>query len=69
MPRVSRPRRKYNGEFALYRGDEFIDIGTKKELAKLLGIKTSTLYRFLTPSYAKRQENCYDKRYFVVALD
>ena len=30
-------------EYALYRGDDFVDIGTKRELGKRYGIPLSTL--------------------------
>lgn len=30
-------------EYALYKGEKLLGIGTKKELAKMLGIKTSTI--------------------------
>jgi hypothetical protein len=40
--------------FAMYRGDELIDVGTKKELAKRHGVKPSTIGFRATPSYRKR---------------
>lgn len=42
-------------EYAYYnRKDEFVDIGTKKELAELTGVKTSTIEFYLSPTYRKR---------------
>lgn len=45
------------GEFALYKGDDFITSGTIKELAKFKGVKEKTIKFYLTPSYKKRIEN------------
>ncbi len=43
-------------EYALYRGDEFVDLGTIKQLAKSRGIKESSLRFYCTASYLKRLE-------------
>lgn len=43
--------------YAAYKGDEFIDLGTKKELAKKLNIKPSSIHFYTTPTYRKRREN------------
>ncbi|MGL4774513.1 MAG: hypothetical protein ACRC2K_13210 [Clostridium sp.] len=43
-------------EYAFYRGDEFVDIGTYKELSKKLGIKIETLQFYATSTYRKRME-------------
>ena len=40
--------------YAVYKGDEFIDLGTKKELAKKLNIKPRSIGFMTTPSYKKR---------------
>lgn len=40
--------------FALYRGDEFVDLGTKKELAKRMGVSVSTITFLASPANAKR---------------
>ena len=40
--------------FALYRGDEFVDVGTAEEIAKRLGCKPDTIRFYATPSYQKR---------------
>lgn len=44
-------REKY---YALYRGEKFLGIGTKKELAELLGVKVETISFYGTPAYKKR---------------
>jgi len=43
-------------EFAIYRGDNLLVIGTEKECADLLGIDIQTLRFYRTPSYEKRIE-------------
>lgn len=40
--------------YAVYKGDEFIDLGTKKELAKKLNLKPSSVHFLSTPTYRKR---------------
>ena len=40
--------------YAVYKGDEFIDLGTKNELAKKLNIKPKSIGFMTTPSYKKR---------------
>lgn len=40
--------------FALYRGDQFIDLGTIEYLANLLGVKERTIKFYSTPTYQKR---------------
>ena len=41
-------------EYALYKGDKLLAMGTKKEIAKQLGVKPSTIKFYTHPSYAKR---------------
>ncbi len=43
-----------NKIYALYKGDKFIDLGTKEYLANLLQVKTKTIYFYSTPTYLKR---------------
>ena len=45
---------KLQKEYALYYGDKFIDLGTKKYLANLLGIKEKSISFYMTPTYQKR---------------
>ena len=44
-------------EYALYQGDEFIEIGTLEKLARLLNIKERTAYFYTTRAYKKRLKN------------
>lgn len=41
-------------EFALYKGEELIAMGTKKEIAEQLGVSASTIGYYGTPVYARR---------------
>lgn len=54
--------------YAVYKGDEFIDLGTKKELAKKLNIKLSSMKFLITPTYRKRIKNKNDSL-IVIKID
>ena len=41
-------------EYALYKGDEFIDLGTIEELAERMGVTPNTIKYYQTPIYKKR---------------
>lgn len=41
-------------DYALYKGDEFIDLGTIEEMSKRLGIAKNTLRFYSTTAYYKR---------------
>ncbi len=43
--------------YAIYKGDKFIDMGTKKELAKILNVKPETIGFLASPSQLKRLKN------------
>lgn len=53
--------------YALYRGEKFLAIGTKKELAELLNVKVETVSSYATPSYKKRINEAKSRR--VVLID
>lgn len=53
--------------YALYRGEKFLGIGTKKELAELLGVKVETISFYSTPAYKKRTNQ--DKARRLVRID
>jgi hypothetical protein len=44
-------------EYAVYKGDEFIALGTLEELSKLLNVKMESLRWLSTPSAIKRSQN------------
>lgn len=54
--------------YAVYRGDQFIDIGTLEELATRLNKKSRTLYFYSTPTYHKRIKNS-DKSLVLFKID
>lgn len=41
-------------EYALYKGDNFIDLGTMSYLSKITGLKSNTLHYLGCPAYMKR---------------
>lgn len=43
--------------YALYKGDEFLFVGTKKECAEFLGVTERTISYFLTPHRLKLLKN------------
>ncbi len=48
--------------YVLYRGEKFIAIGTKKELAELLNVKVETISFYATPAYKKRINEAKSRR-------
>ncbi|MBR4178049.1 MAG: hypothetical protein IKR57_01715 [Bacilli bacterium] len=42
--------------YALYHGDNFIDMGTKEYLSKLLGVSEKTILFYSSPTYLKRTD-------------
>jgi len=54
--------------FALYRGDEFVDVGTAEEIAKRLGCKPDTIRFYATPSYQARLKDR-DKRLIAIRIE
>lgn len=41
-------------EYALYKGEELIAMGTEREIAEQLGVSPSTIGYYGTPVYARR---------------
>lgn len=41
-------------EYALYKGEELLAMGTKREIAEQLGVSASTVGYYETPVYARR---------------
>ena len=39
--------------YALYKGDTFIELGTKEELAQMLGVKQQTISFYMSPVHYK----------------
>lgn len=44
-------------EYALYKGDTFVDVGTLEELAKKRGVAVNTIRYFGTPAYSESNPN------------
>lgn len=55
-----------NPDYALYKGDKFIMIGTIKEIAKCLGVSERTVHFYSTPTYMKRNK---DNHYIVIRIE
>lgn len=49
--------KKYSNDYALYKGDKFIDLGSKAKLARILGVKISTIVFYMSPTYRKRHKD------------
>ena len=49
-------------EYAMYKGDECIAIGTIDEIAKRLNVKVKTIKFYLTPTYKKRVKKSKNRR-------
>ena len=41
-------------DFALYKGDRFLTLGSRKELAAYLGVRVDTITFYSSPTYKKR---------------
>ena len=41
-------------EYALYKGDELLGIGTAEELARMRNVRVNTILYMRTPTYRKR---------------
>jgi hypothetical protein len=61
------PRQEKN-EYAVYKGDEFICLGTVKECATYLGVKRSTIKYLLSPAYLKRIEKRKESKETLIAI-
>ena len=46
--------RKNQGIYAVYKGDKFIDLGTKRELAERMHVRPDFIAYLATPSNKKR---------------
>lgn len=49
-------------EYALYKGDELLAMGTKREIAEQLGVSASTIGYYGTPVYARRTSDTKGRR-------
>lgn len=53
---ATKPLVKYYGEFAVYRGDDMVAVGTAEECAKELGV-SSEYIRWMTTPYGRKLTN------------
>lgn len=49
-------------EYALYKGEECLAIGTLKEIAKKMNVKERTIYFYTTLTYKKRSKKGKNRR-------
>ncbi|SBO18628.1 hypothetical protein [Carnobacterium divergens] len=56
-------------EYAVYKGDELLGIGTAKELAEILKVKVETIKFYSTASYQKRIKKENHNRLISVKLE
>lgn len=59
---------KTKREYALYKGDSFIVMGTIQEIADYLHRSFSTIYYYTTPLYKRRCKNSF-KRLTMIEID
>ena len=59
--------KKYK-EYALYKGEELLAIGTKKELAEKFNVKEKTITYYMTPAHLKRNSKSHIGNYKVVIV-
>lgn len=55
--------------YAIYKGDKFIDLGTKKELAEKLNVKPETIGFLTTPIYKKRRGKNIDNALIAIRIE
>jgi hypothetical protein len=52
--------------YAIYKGDEFLCLGTAKECAKQLNVKIQTIYFWNTKTYHERVKNSKNARLAII---
>ena len=53
--------------YALYKGDTFIDLGTKEYLANLINVDPKTIVFYMSPTYRKRNKK--GNNYIVIRIE
>lgn len=46
--------------YAYYKGDKFIDLGSKKHLAEEMGVSVGTITFYMSPEHRERSKGCKD---------
>ena len=44
-------------QYAMYKGDECLAIGTVREIAEQMGVREETIYYYLSKTYERRLDN------------
>jgi hypothetical protein len=60
--------RQEKSEYAVYKGDEFICLGTARECATYLDVKISTIRYLSSPAYSKRIEERQESKNPLIAI-
>lgn len=55
-------------DYALYKGDTFIDLGTKRHLARRIGVAPATIHYMTTPAY-RRKMGDYSNAYICIRIE
>lgn len=55
--------------FALYRGDQFIDLGTRQELAKKMGVTPKTISYLSTPARMRKIKGKENKSLIAIKIE
>lgn len=55
--------------YALYKGDQFLIVGTKKELAEYLGVKEKTISFYSSEVWKKRRNYNFNNCYLVIEVE
>ena len=55
--------------YALYRGDTFLELGSKIKLANFLGCSIDTISYYLSKAYQRKCEGHYGRRIIVIEIE
>jgi hypothetical protein len=55
-------------EYAVYKGEEFIYVGTAKECAERLGVKPETIYSYASPRYQKVVSKAKNPQNYIIVI-
>lgn len=53
-------------EYALYKGEELLAMGTKREIAGQLGVSVNSISHYGTPVYARRTSESKGRRLYEI---
>lgn len=56
-------------QYAIYKGDTFLYMGTRKECASYLNVRENTVYFYTTPTYMRRVKDEYSQRIIVIKIE